>query len=308
MTTAFLFPGQGAQAQGMLADIAEDYPSVVKIFSQASAVLDLDLWALAQDGPAEELNRTENTQPLLLTAGYALWKIWNENGGTRPDVMAGHSLGEYTALSCAGAINFEDAVVLVRDRGRYMQEAVPEGEGAMAAILGLDDEAVIAACKQAAENDVAQAVNFNAKGQVVIAGSTEAIKRAMDIAKEMGAKRAIKLPVSIPAHSKLMTVAAEKLANRLADVEIKSPSIPVIHNFHVETESDPDRIRDALVNQLDGTVRWVETVDKIAGYGVDQVIECGPGKVLTGLVKRVLKQANCQSIGDLASINALLGK
>lgn len=308
MTTAFLFPGQGSQAQGMLAEIADRYPVVEQTFNQASSILDIDLWALAQNGPANEINRTENTQPLLLTAGYSLWQIWNQNAGEQAAVMAGHSLGEYTALTCAGAITFEDAVALVRDRGRYMQAAVAEGEGGMAAILGLDNDSVIAVCKQAANGDVLQAVNFNAVGQVVIAGSAAAIDRAVVTAKQAGAKRAIKLPVSIPAHSALMTPATEKLAAQLESIEIKSPTIPVIHNYHVKTETDPDAIRQALVSQLDGAVQWVKTIDKISDYNLDQVIECGPGKVLTGLVKRALKQTNCQSIGDLASIETLLGE
>ncbi|RJG19754.1 [acyl-carrier-protein] S-malonyltransferase [Alcanivorax profundi] len=284
--TAFIFPGQGSQALGMLSDFA-DRPAVKQTFAEASGALDLDLWALCQDGPKEALNQTENTQPLLLTAGVALWRLWEQSGGPRPQFLAGHSLGEYTALSCAGVINLGDAVRLVRTRGQLMQEAVAEGQGKMAAVLGLDDDQVRAACEQAANGDVVEAVNFNAPGQVVIAGSAEAVERAIAVCKEAGAKRAMPLPVSVPSHCALMKPAAEKLAETLNNTNFHAAEMPVINNVDVAVETDPAQIRDALIRQLYSPVRWVETVQALKEQGVIRVYECGPGKVLGGLIKRI---------------------
>ena len=290
MALGFVFPGQGSQSLGMLAELAEAYPIVQQTFAIASDVLSYDLWQLIQEGPENKLNETQHTQPALLTSSVAIWRVWNEKQGMQPSIMAGHSLGEYSALVCAGAIKFEDAVTLVSKRGEYMQEAVPAGKGSMAAILGLSDEQVKSACNDAAQGDVVAAVNFNAPGQVVIAGSTEAIDRAMELCKEAGAKRALKLAVSAPSHCQLMLPAAERLKERLAKIEISTPTIPVINNVDVAKETEADKIRDALTRQLCNPVRWVETIEAMAGEGVDKLIECGPGKVLIGLNKRINKE------------------
>ncbi|WP_455375261.1 ACP S-malonyltransferase [Kaarinaea lacus] len=290
MALGFVFPGQGSQSLGMLAELAEAYPIVQQTFAVASDVLSYDLWQLIQEGPENKLNETQHTQPALLTSSVAIWRIWNEKQGMQPSIMAGHSLGEYSALVCAGAIKFEDAVILVSKRGEYMQEAVPAGKGSMAAILGLSDEQVKTACNDAAQGDVVAAVNFNAPGQVVIAGSTEAVDRAMELCKEAGAKRALKLAVSAPSHCQLMLPAAERLKERLAKIEISTPTIPVINNVGVAKETDADKIRDALTRQLCNPVRWVETIEAMANEGVDKLIECGPGKVLVGLNKRINKE------------------
>ncbi len=286
MSLAFVFPGQGSQSVGMLAGLGEQ-PLVKETFAQASEVVGFDLWELVQKGPEAELNDTANTQPAMLAAGVAIWRLWQQRGGENPVVMAGHSLGEYTALVCAGAVDFEEAVALVRERGRYMQEAVPPGEGAMAAILGLDDEQVIAICERAAEGEVVAAVNFNSPGQVVVAGAAGAVSRAVDLAKEEGAKRAIVLPVSVPSHCALMRDAARRLEERLKEVTIRSPEVPVVNNVDVMAERDPEAIRDALVRQLYSPVRWVETIRCLAERGVDSLVECGPGKVLAGLNRRI---------------------
>ena len=287
MSLAFVFPGQGSQSVGMLAELGENQASVKETFAQASEVVGFDLWELVQKGPEAELNDTANTQPAMLAAGVAIWRLWQQRGGENPVVMAGHSLGEYTALVCAGAVDFEEAVALVRERGRYMQEAVPPGEGAMAAILGLDDEQVIAICERAAEGEVVAAVNFNSPGQVVVAGAAGAVSRAVDLAKEEGAKRAIVLPVSVPSHCALMRDAARRLEERLKEVTIRSPEVPVVNNVDVMAERDPEAIRDALVRQLYSPVRWVETIRCLAERGVDSLVECGPGKVLAGLNRRI---------------------
>ena len=289
MSFSIIFPGQGSQAIGMMGQLAQEHSLVKDLFVEASDVLGVDLWAMSQEGPIEALSQTENTQPALLTAGVAAWKVWQELGGQTPDIMAGHSLGEYTALVCAGALSFTDGVALVRDRGRYMQEAVPAGEGAMAAIIGLDDQQVIDVCAATAQGDVLQAVNFNAPGQVVIAGSAAAIERATVTMKEAGAKRALPLPVSIPAHSQPMTPASERLAERIADIDIKLPSIPVIHNCNVEVASSAEQVAANLVTQLDSPVRWVESVNAMHAQGIERFIESGPGKVLGGMVKRIVK-------------------
>ena len=287
MSLAFVFPGQGSQSVGMLAELGENQASVKETFAQASEVVGFDLWELVQKGPEAELNDTANTQPAMLAAGVAIWRLWQQRGGEKPVVMAGHSLGEYTALVCAGAVDFEEAVALVRERGRFMQEAVPPGDGAMAAILGLDDEQVIAICERAAEGEVVAAVNFNSPGQVVVAGAAGAVSRAVDLAKEEGAKRAIVLPVSVPSHCALMRDAARRLEERLKEVTIRSPEVPVVNNVDVMAERDPEAIRDALVRQLYSPVRWVETIRCLAEQGVDSLVECGPGKVLAGLNRRI---------------------
>lgn len=284
--TAFIFPGQGSQSLGMLADFA-DRPAVKQTFQEASGALGLDLWAMSQEGPQELMNQTENTQPLLLTAGVALWRLWEQSGGPRPHFLAGHSLGEYTALSCAGVINLGDAVRLVRTRGQLMQQAVAEGEGKMAAVLGLDDEQVREACARSAEGSVVEAVNFNAPGQVVIAGAADAVERAIAACKEAGAKRAMPLPVSVPSHCALMKPAADQLAENLNATNFHAAEIPVINNVDVVAETAPEQIRDALVRQLYSPVRWVETIQALGAEGVTSVYECGPGKVLCGLIKRI---------------------
>jgi [acyl-carrier-protein] S-malonyltransferase len=290
MALGFVFPGQGSQSLGMLAELADKFPIVQQTFAVASDVLSYDLWQLVQQGPESKLNETQHTQPALLTSSVAIWRVWNENQGDQPTIMAGHSLGEYSALVCAGAMKLEDAITLVAKRGEYMQEAVPAGEGSMAAILGLSDEQVKSACNDAAQGEVVAAVNFNAPGQVVIAGSSAAVDRAMELCKESGAKRALKLSVSAPSHCQLMAPAAERLKERLLKTEISTPSIPVINNVDVAMESDADKIRDALVRQLCNPVRWVETIEAMANKGVDRLIECGPGKVLVGLNKRINKE------------------
>lgn len=304
MKLAFVFPGQGSQAVGMLADLAAAYPTVGETFAEASELLGFDLWQMVTDGPKETLNQTINTQPAMLTAGVATWRVWQQQGGAEPSVMAGHSLGEYSALVCAGALDFGDAVKLVAERGRLMQEAVPEGEGAMAAILGLDDEQVRAVCSSAAEGGVVEAVNFNAPGQVVIAGSADAVQRATVAAKEAGAKRALPLPVSVPSHSSLMREAAERFGAAMAPIVINPPEIPVINNVDVSAEIEPDAIRGALTRQLYNPVRWVETVREMHGAGVNTLIECGPGKVLAGLNKRIEKGMKAAPLFDQATLEA----
>lgn len=287
MTLAFAFPGQGSQSVGMLAALAAAEPVVRETFAEASAVLGYDLWQLCQEGPEAELGQTERTQPAMLAAGVATWRAWLAHGGPRPQAMAGHSLGEYTALVCSNAIDFAAAVDLVRYRGQVMQEAVPAGTGAMAAILGLEDDQVAAACAEAEQGEVAEAVNFNAPGQVVIAGNTAAVSRAIDLAKARGARRAVTLPVSVPSHSRLMRSAAERLAERLATVDIRMPQVDSVYTVDVKTHASPDGIRQALKEQLFKPVRWAETVRAMIAAGVTTFVECGPGKVLTSLNRRI---------------------
>lgn len=306
MTLAFVFPGQGSQAVGMLAELAAQYPVVKDTFEEASNVLKLDLWQIVRDGPEEMLNQTHITQPAMLTAGVATWRIWQARGGALPQLMAGHSLGEYSALVCAGALEFAAAVELVALRGRYMQAAVPAGEGAMAAILGLEDAQVVAACKQAAQGDVVAAVNFNSPGQVVIAGQTGAVQRAIELCNAAGAKRALPLPVSVPSHCALMKPAAQQLAQRLQNMNVRTPQIPVINNVDVAMPDDAEAIRDALVRQLYNPVRWVEVVQRMASDGVTKLIECGPGKVLVGLNKRIAKEMTAHALVDAASLDKAL--
>ncbi len=306
MSLAFVFPGQGSQAVGMLKELGELHPQVVATFAEASEALGYDLWQRVQAGPEEALNATEVTQPAMLAAGVAVWRLWLAQGGATPVVMAGHSLGEYTALVCAGALAFTDAVALVADRGRFMQAAVPPGVGAMAALLGLDDAQVVAVCAQAAEGQVVAAVNYNSPGQVVIAGHAEAVARAVELAKGAGAKRAVLLPVSVPSHCELMRPAAEQLAARLAGLTIQSPTIPVIHNYSVAASDSAEAIRTALTAQLYSPVRWVETIRQMATEGVDRLVECGPGKVLVGLNKRIVKEMATVAVYDAATLDAAL--
>lgn len=303
---AFVFPGQGSQSVGMLNSLARSHAVVQQTFQEASNAVDVDLWALAGNGPAEDLNQTYNTQPAMLAAGVAVWRVWRQLHGEQPLMMAGHSLGEYTALVCSGAMAFGDAAELVAQRGRLMQEAVPQGEGAMAAVLGLEDEQVRLLCAEAADGDVVEAVNFNSPGQVVIAGSAAAVGRAMGLAKDAGAKRAIPLPVSVPSHCALMKPAALRLQAKLADVAIEAPKIAVIHNVSVTTESDADVIRQRLVEQLYSPVRWVETVQKMQAGGVGLLVEAGPGKVLTGLARRIDRRLNAVALFEPQGFEDLL--
>lgn len=307
-THAFVFPGQGSQSVGMLAELAEQAPLVQGTFDEASEALGLDLWALSQQGPKETLDQTENTQPAMLAAGVAVWRCWRERGGPEPALMAGHSLGEYSALVCAEALNFADAVRLVADRGRLMQAAVPAGQGAMAAILGLDDATVSEVCAAEAQGQVLEPVNFNAPGQVVVAGDAAAVERCAAAAKTAGAKRAVLLPVSAPSHCALMRTAGEQLAGRLAEIEIRSPRIPVLHNVSVARGADPQAIRDLLASQLHQPVRWVETIRAFAEQGLTQVVEAGPGKVLTGLGKRIEKGMTHLAVADTAGLELALSE
>lgn len=308
MTFAIAFPGQGSQSVGMLAEMAAEFPTVKATFAEASEVLGYDLFELVMNGPAEELNKTWQTQPALLTSSVALWRVWQELGGATPEIMAGHSLGEYSALVCAGALNFQDAVKLVELRGKAMQEAVPEGVGAMSAIIGLDNDTIAANCVQAAEGQIVSPVNFNSPGQVVIAGHKEAVERANALMKASGAKRALPLPVSVPSHCALMKPAAEKLAAALKNIVVAVPAIPVINNVDVVAETDPVRIKDALVRQLFSPVRWTETVIAMADQGVVTQVEMGPGKVLSGLAKRIDGRVEGIAANDPASVRDVLTK
>ena len=305
MSFAFVFPGQGSQSVGMMAAYG-DSPVVRATFDEASAALGEDLWTMVAEGPAEKLAMTVNTQPIMLTAGVAAWRLWESLGGKTPAVVAGHSLGEYSALVAAGALKLADAVPLVRLRAAAMQEAVPAGTGAMAAILGLDDDGIAAACAEAAQGEIVEPVNFNAPGQTVIAGHKGAVERACEACKARGAKRAVLLPVSAPFHSSLLKPAADRLAVALADIAIASPVIPVINNVDVAIETDPAKIKDALVRQAAKPVRWVEIIQKMAGMGVATAAECGPGKVLAGLTKRCADGITGVALADADSVNANL--
>lgn len=306
MSFAFVFPGQGSQSVGMMAAYG-DAAVVRATFDEASTALGDDLWAMVAEGPAEILTQTVNTQPVMLTAGIAAWRLWLEKGGKKPVVLAGHSLGEYSALVAAGVIEFKDAVPLVRLRAAAMQQAVPVGTGAMAAILGLDDTAILAVCAEAAQGEIVEPVNFNAKGQTVIAGHKAAVERAMDACKARGAKMTKALPVSAPFHSSLIRPAADKLAARLAELTLNAPAIPVINNVDVAIENDPVGIKDALIRQAYNPVRWVETIQFMAAFGVTTVAECGPGKVLAGLTKRCADGMVGVALADVAAIDANLG-
>lgn len=303
MKTAFLFPGQGSQSVGMMNGLSQ-YPEVRQTFDEASAALGEDLWKLVMEGPVETLNQTTYTQPAMLAADIATWRVYLGQGGTMPAVMAGHSLGEIAALVAAGALDFADAVKLTRFRAEAMQNAVPEGVGAMAAVLGLDDDAVRAVCAEAAQGEVLEPVNLNSPGQVVIAGNKAAVERGMALAKEKGAKRALPLPVSVPSHSSLMKPAAEKFRTYMESVNLRVPSVPVLQNADVQAFNEPAAIKDALARQLHSPVRWVETVQALAGQGIERCVECGPGKVLAGLVKRI-NDIPCVALVDEAALASL---
>ncbi|ASA56728.1 ACP S-malonyltransferase [Vibrio gazogenes] len=302
---AIVFPGQGSQTVGMLAELGEQYDVVQQTFAEASDALGYDLWSLVQNGPAEDLNQTFRTQPALLAASVAIWRVWQSLGLEMPAILAGHSLGEYSALVCAGVIDFRQAIKLVELRGQLMQEAVPAGSGAMFAIIGLDDNAIANACIEAANGQIVSPVNFNSPGQVVIAGEKDAVQRAGELCKEAGAKRALPLPVSVPSHCALMKPAADKLAETLKAMTFNLPEIPVINNVDVIAETDPEKIKDALVRQLYNPVRWTETVQKMHDQGVEKLFEVGPGKVLTGLTKRIVKTLTAGAVNDTASLSSV---
>ncbi|WP_440162894.1 ACP S-malonyltransferase [Actinobacillus pleuropneumoniae] len=305
---AMVFPGQGSQAVGMLADLATAYPIVEETFKQASDVLGYDLWDLVQNGSAEDLGQTQRTQPALLASSVAIYRVWQQKyPELKPSVMAGHSLGEYSALVCAGVLDFQDAIKLVELRGNAMQQAVPAGTGAMYAIIGLDNEAIINACEQAQAEvgEIVSAVNFNSPGQVVIAGTKAAAEKAGELCKAAGAKRALPLAVSVPSHCALMKPAADKLAEALQNITLNIPVVPVINNVDVSVETDAEAICNALVHQLYSPVRWTETVEKMANEGVTTLYEIGPGKVLTGLTSRIVKELKAQAVNDLVSLEAV---
>jgi [acyl-carrier-protein] S-malonyltransferase len=308
MAFAFVFPGQGSQSVGMLGALAAADASIRGTFDEASAVLGLDLWRLVSEGPEAELNATERTQPAMLAAGVATWRVWRARGGALPAVVSGHSLGEFTALVCAQAMPFGAAVDLVRFRGQVMQEAVPAGSGAMAAIIGLDDEAIEAACREAAQGAIVEAANFNSPGQVVIAGDKAAVQRAIEAARARGAKRAVALSVSVPSHTSLMRGAAERLKERLRALEVHTPRIRYISAVDASAHEQPDEIRELLVRQLSNPVRWSDTLRAVSAGAIAQVIECGPGRVLTGLNRRIERRANLDflALEDPASMEAAL--
>lgn len=306
MTKAIVFPGQGSQAVGMLADLYENHQVVKDTFAEASDALGYDLWALVSEDAEGKLNKTEFTQPALLTSSVAVWRAYLDNGGEKPTFLAGHSLGEYSALVCANVISLADGVKLVEKRGQYMQQAVPAGTGAMAAIIGLADDLIAKACEDAAQGQVVSSVNFNSPGQVVIAGNKEAVERAMELCKEVGAKRALPLPVSVPSHCALMKPAAEQLAKDLEELVFNKPEIAVVNNVDVTAEQSPEAIKQALIKQLYSPVRWTETIQHFAVEGITECYEFGPGKVLSGLSKRIDKTVSCVSIGDSAALEAIL--
>ncbi|GKX49751.1 ACP S-malonyltransferase [Budvicia aquatica] len=303
---AIVFPGQGSQTVGMLSGLAETFPIVQQTFAEASDALGYDLWNLVQQGPESELNKTWQTQPALLAASVAIWRVWQQQGGKMPAMLAGHSLGEYSALVCAGVLDFKDAIRLVELRGKLMQEAVPEGTGAMSAIIGLDNDAIAKACEESAQGQVVSPVNFNSPGQVVIAGNKEAVERAGIACKAAGAKRALPLPVSVPSHCALMKPAADKLAEALKLVTFNAPQITVINNVDVKAETDAYAIRHALVRQLYNPVRWTETVERMAAENMTYLLEVGPGKVLTGLTKRIVDTLSAAPVNDPANLQSAL--
>ena len=308
MSCAFVFPGQGSQSIGMLAALSQTDPIVRATFDEASAALGYDLWQLTQEGPKERLDSTECTQPAMLAAGVATWRLWQKRGGTDPIRVSGHSLGEFTAFVCAGAIDFPVAIDLVRFRGQVMQEAVPAGQGAMAAILGLDDDDVRLVCSEAAQGEIVEAVNFNSPGQVVIAGQTAAVQRAGEAAKAKGAKKVMPLPISVPSHSSLMRSAGQRLGERLANIDIRAPRIQCLSPVDVAVHDQPDEIRAHLSQQLSRPVQWWATVRALATEGISQMIECGPGKVLTGLNRRIEKREGLEfmALEDPATLEAAL--
>lgn len=303
---AFVFPGQGSQKIGMLAELAAEFPVVQQTFAEASDVLGYDLWQLVQTGAQEDINLTERTQPLLLAASVAVYRVWQQKNGAQPAFMAGHSLGEWSALVCAGVVAFNDAVKLVQQRGKFMQEAVPAGQGAMAAIIGLDDALIIEACKKAEQGEVVSAVNFNSPGQVVIAGAAAAVERASILCKEAGAKRALPLPVSAPFHTELMRPAAERLAEQIIATSFEVPNIPVVHNVTADIEVNPEKIKALMIEQIFSPVRWVECVNTLVANGVSLTLECGPGKVLSGLNKRINAELSTTSVEKPEELNAAL--
>ncbi len=305
MTTALFFPGQGSQSVGMLGELADEFGIIKETFAQASDALGYDVWELVQQDPNNQLNETQFTQPALLTASVALYRVAKDKGLGDDLVMAGHSLGEYSALVCAGAIDFKDAVKLVEARGKFMQEAVADGKGAMAAVIGLDDDVIKQICEEQAQGEVVTPVNYNSPGQVVIAGHASAVSRAGEALKEAGAKRVLPLPVSVPSHCALMKPAAEKLKQELENITVKSPVIDVINNVDVMVETDPAAIKDALVRQLYCPVRWTESVEKAADMSVEKAFEVGPGKVLTGLNKRITKSFNCSALNTAEALNSI---
>jgi len=307
MTLAILFPGQGSQSPGMMQGFSA-LPVVERTFSEGSELVDVDYWAMVTTGAAEEMNQTVNTQPLMLVAGVACWRAWREQGGPMPAYFAGHSLGEYTSLVAAGALRFEDAVPLVRFRAQAMQEAVPEGTGGIAAILGLDDAKLAALCAEAAQGEVLEPANLNSPGQVVIDGHRGAVERGMALAKEKGSERAVMLPMSAPSHCSLMKPAAERLRERLEGIALERPTVPVVQNRDVAAFNDPARIRQALVEQLYNPVRWIETVRFLVDHGATRLVECGPGKVLAGLSKRIAPEAAITAINDSAALVAAAQK
>jgi len=300
--SAFVFPGQGSQSLNMLSDLAGEFSIVEETFKEASSRVGLDLWVLAQEGPQDALNRTENTQPALLAAGVAVWRVWRQLGGALPDVLAGHSLGEYTALVCAEALPLAEAAALVAERGRLMQAAVPPGVGAMAAVLGGDDAQIAQVCAEVAQDQIVAPANFNAPGQLVIAGHAEAVDRALARLAELGVKKAVKLAVSVPSHCMLMRGAADKLAERFDTLAWQTPRIPVVQNADAKSFTDLADIRAALSRQLYQPVRWTESVQALAGAGVKRAAECGPGKVLTGLFKRIDRTLDVRAIGAPADL------
>jgi [acyl-carrier-protein] S-malonyltransferase len=303
---AFVFPGQGSQKIGMLAELAQDHAIIKETFDQASDALSYNMWELIQKGEQAAINLTERTQPILLASSVAIWRLWNEHNGAQPSQMAGHSLGEWSALVCSGVVNFEDALKIVRARGQYMQQAVPVGEGAMAAIIGLDDQAILDACSNAQSLGVVDAVNFNAPGQVVIAGSNAAVEAAMDSCKAAGAKRALPLPVSAPFHTSLMKPAADNLANLVNSVTFSSPQVPVVHNVHAQAESDPETIKALMLEQIYSPVKWVDCITQLKNKGATTLIECGPGKVLSGLSKRIDRELSTLATDNVADFFAAL--
>lgn len=303
---AFIFPGQGSQQLGMLSELAERYAVVRATFEEASTALGYDLWHLVQEGPVEDLNRTDITQPAILAASVAVWRVWKELEGARPAWLAGHSLGEYSALVCSGALDFADGLRLVRTRGEFMQQAVPAGQGAMAAILGLEADKIEAACAAAAQGEIVAAVNYNAPGQIVIAGNVAAVERAIIACQEAGARKAMPLPVSVPSHCELMRPAAEKLADELNLIQLNKPRVPVVQNVHAAPETEVAAIRDNLLAQLYRPVRWIESIEFMTQQGVDSYVECGPGKVLVGLNKRIVKTAKSLAVNDPESVQVAL--
>ncbi len=301
---AFVFPGQGSQKVGMLKEIARQFSVVTDTFTEASDALGYDLWDMVQNGEQEQLNLTERTQPILLASSIALWRVWSERNGAQPAMLAGHSLGEFSALVCAQSISFSDAMTLVRARGQFMQTAVPVGEGSMAAVLGLEDDVIIDICTKTG----AEAVNFNSPGQVVIAGRVAAVDQAIVLLKEAGAKRAMPLPVSAPFHTSLMRPAADKLAEKISELDIVTPAIPVVHNVHAQTENDPEKIKELLVQQLYSPVRWTSCIQTMVSAGIEKTLECGPGKVLSGLSKRIDRSLSGYNIEEPAALEKALAE